>query len=102
MSKQIWSFGLIAIFLAFQMTCNSESVAQIVSVNFHADDLGDAGSSNPAAHMFDGAEAAGITSARTTAWNNILIGNGGGGSGATIFATPVSYTHLTLPTICSV
>ena len=87
MSKQIWSFGLIAIFLAFQMTCNSESVAQIVSVNFHADDLGDAGSSNPAAHMFDGTEAAGITSARTTAWNNILIGNGGAGSGATIFAT---------------
>ena len=77
---------------------------QSISVNFHADDLGDSATSDPAAHRLEGVEEAGIASARSSAWNNVLVGNGGGGTGATIFPTqsltddPVSYTHLTLPT----
>ena len=61
--------------------------AQMISVNFHADDLGNASTTNPAAHVLDGTEAAGVGENRTTAWNNILVGNGGAPTGATIFAS---------------
>ena len=60
---------------------------QSISVNFHADDLGDSATSDPAAHRLEGVEEAGIASARSSAWNNVLVGNGGGGTGATIFPT---------------
>ena len=69
---------ITSLILTFVFIClHSTASAQMISVNFHADDLEVVESSDPEAHMLDGTEDAGVAPYRTTAWNNVLVGNGG-------------------------
>ena len=76
-------FGLVSL--------ATTSNAAIISVNFHVGDDGD----NPAAHVLDGTEDAGIARTRTSSWNNVNVGAGGTNAAAAQIFAPANLTDDT-------